>query len=195
MSRRPPPPRSVNRRFHVGLFDDAHALVAAARVCRERGLPIADVQSPTPIHGLDEVLDTPRSRLPVVCFVGGLTGLTLALLFEYWSSAVDWALDVGGKPWDSLPAFVPVAFELTVLIAGLSTAAAFVLRSRLGPGRRPLLADRRVTDDRYALVVEERDASVPTRELRELLLRLGAVECRDELVAMATSTSANGATS
>jgi hypothetical protein len=170
------------RRIEVATFEDPHALVEAARACRERGIEVAGGHSPHPVHGLEEAPGIPRSRLPVVCFAGGFAGLLLALWFQYWASATDWPLDVGGKPWNSLPAFLPVGFEMTVLLAGLSTAAALLLRSRLWPGREARLVDARATDDRYVLVVSVRDARVPAEEIRSLLVSHGAIDCREELI-------------
>ena len=90
------------------------------------------------------------------------------LLFQFWTTAVSWPINVGGKPWNSLPAFVPVTFELMVLCAGVSTVVAFVWRSGLRPGRRSPLANLRVTDDRFAIVL--RDADGADRGAAEALL-------------------------
>ncbi len=178
----------MSRRVHVATFDNGHELVAAARACRRRGLQIADAHTPHPVHGLEEALGLPRSRLPIVCFVGGFVGLTLGLAFQHWASAVDWPLNVGGKPFSSWPAFLPVAFEMTVLVAGLATAAALLLRSRLLPGTTPSSFEPRATDDRYVLIVQERDATLAAGELRALLLAHGALACREELSAEEVAT-------
>ena len=116
-------------RRHFATFGDQHALLGAARACRERGLTFVDAYTPYPVHGLDEVLGIRRSRLPCVTLVAGTVGVAVALWFQYWASDTSWPIDVGGKPFDSFPAFVPVAFEVLVLFAGLATAAAFVIRS------------------------------------------------------------------
>jgi hypothetical protein len=150
-------------------FDDETALLRATRAVRRAGVPIADAFTPYPVHGLDEAMGLPRSRLTWVCFGAGLTGAASAMGFEIWSSAVSWPLNVGGKPFASIPAFVPITFELTVLSAALASAFFFFFRSRLYPGRRasPL---PRVTDDRFVLVVDDSEAA------RRLLGAEGAVE-------------------
>jgi len=102
--------------------------------------------------------------------VESLTGGALALSFELWTSVESWALNVGGKPFASVPAFIPVTFELTVLSAALASAAVFFLRSRLFPGKKSAPLPR-VTDDRFALVLERDDPAA-----RELLRGAGAVE-------------------
>ena len=172
----------MSSRRHVVLFADEDRLLEALARCRERGIEVVDAHSPWPVHGIDAALGIPRSRLTLVCFFAGLAGLALGLAFQYWTSAADWPLDVGGKPFDSLPAFVPVGFELTVLFGGLATALALLARSRLWPGKRPSRAIEGVTDDRLALVVAERGAEFPPSELADLFRSCGAVGTHTEVV-------------
>ena len=169
----------MSRRVHLAVFASESRLLAAVKECRRLGLEIRDVRSPYPIHGLDELAGVRPSRLPVACFIGGVTGLALAMWFQYWSSATDWPIDVGGKPWDSLPAFAPVAFEVTILLAGLATVFGLLLRSGLVPGRRPTLTEHRVTDDHFVLTVARRDASVTDARLNRLWAESGATLTRD----------------
>ncbi len=166
----------MTQRVEAAIFTSEDALLAAARECRARGIEIVDVHSPHPIHGIDDVVGIRRSRISTVTLVAGAAGLSFGLWLQYWTSATDWPLDVGGKPFDSLPAFVPVAFELTVLFAGLSTVAALLVRSRLRPGRAPRLAGAGVTDDRFALLVAPKAGDVTSRDLATLWERFGA-EC------------------
>ena len=169
----------MTRRLHIGFFGDDAAVLAAAGECRRRGVPVHDLVTPYPLHGADEVLGLAPSRLAWVTLAGGAAGVALGLGFQYWSAAVDWPIDVGGKPLDSLPAFVPVAFEMTILIAGLATALLLFLRSRLWPGRRAHSSVlERTTDDRHALILCQNDASLADGEYGELLLRHGACEYR-----------------
>jgi len=169
-------------RRHYAAFTDETALLEAAEHCRARGLPLVDAFTPYPVHGLEKVLEIPRSRLPVVTLVAGTIGLLLALWFQYWASHTNWPLDVGGKPFDSFPAFVPVAFELLVLTGGLATAAALVLRSGLRPGEPDDVVRARVTDDRFVLVALQCDASVPDEDIDRIWSDAGAVETWTETV-------------
>ncbi len=169
----------MNQRIHVGVFRDEASLLSAIAESQERGVRIVDAYSPYPIHGIDARLGIRRSRLTIVCFLGCLTGLAVGLGFQYWSSAVSWPVNVGGKPFDSLPAFVPVGFELTVLCGGLSTAFVLLMRSRLWPGKSSRAVEG-VTDDCFALAIARKDASLPAAELPALLERHGAVEVRLE---------------
>lgn len=153
--------------------------MAAVRGFRASGLSVVDVKSPYPIHGLDEAAGIPASRLDAVCIGAGALGLGAALWFQHWASATDWPLNVGGKPFDSTPAFVPVAFEVTVLCAGLATVAALLLRSGLLPWRRPRFAELGATDDRFVLVVARTDASLPPARIPEMWAAYGALESRE----------------
>ncbi|HOK48098.1 MAG TPA: DUF3341 domain-containing protein, partial [Bryobacteraceae bacterium] len=108
-------------------------------------------------------------KLPWVCFLLGLFGAAFKVWFEYWTTASDWPINVGGKPWNSLPAFVPITFEVMVLFAGLSTVVAFFGMNRLWPGRKADLLDPRVTNDRFALVLEEDDAAFDVDEVKTFL--------------------------
>jgi len=165
----------MTQHLHIGYFEDSRDLLDAAAECRQRSIPIFDVISPFPIHGLDEVLGIRPSRLPWVTLAAGILGVSLGFYLEYWTAAVNWPLNVGGKPLDSFPAFVPVAFELTILFAGLATAAALLLRSGIWPWRRIPSGLERTTDDQHALILAQSDAAFPDEVYAEVLLRHGAV--------------------
>ena len=145
--------RTAGGSLIVTVFEREEDVVHATAAARAEGLDIVDVFAPYAVHGLDRAMGLPPSRLPRVCFLAGLAGAAGMLLFQYWATAVSWPINVGGKPWNSFPAFVPVTFEVMVLCAGVSTVAAFLLISGLRPGRRAALSDLRVTDDRFALVL------------------------------------------
>ena len=153
----------------LGTFATEEQLLAAARAVRQRDWHIVDVFAPYPVHGLEEVLGWRSSRLPLACLFGGLTGVGFAVWFQFWATAQDWPINVGGRPWNSLPAFVPVAFECMVLLAGLGLVFAWLVRSGLYPGRapRPLLTG--CTDNRFALAVREPDGPNGSEAVRALL--------------------------
>lgn len=137
----------------VGFFAEPHALVEAMTKVREAKWQYFDAYTPYPIHGLEHAQGLKRSPLPYVTFVAGLAGCATAFLLQYWTSAVDWPINVGGKPMNSWPAFVPVMFELTVLFAGLATVGAMLLINGL-PNTRRRIIDPSLTRDRFALVIE-----------------------------------------
>jgi hypothetical protein len=160
----------------VGYFDTEEGILAATRRARETGLVIVDVFTPYAVHGLDSAMGLKPSRLPWVCFIAGMSGGTFAMGFQLWTSVSSWALNVGGKPFASVPAFVPVTFEFTVLCAALSSVFAFFARSMLFPGK-PIKVLPRVTDDRFALVIAAQDTSAAAflREAGALEVEEGAV--------------------
>src|SRR5262245_37278153 len=121
-------------RFVVGSFSEPDGLLAAVATLRGAGVAIHDVFAPYPVHGLDQAMGIRRSRLPFVTLLAGLAGLSFALVFQYYTAVFDWPLDVGGKPENSTLAFVPVCFELTVLIGGLSTVGALHRRGSAAAG-------------------------------------------------------------
>ncbi|WP_224242798.1 DUF3341 domain-containing protein [Hyalangium gracile] len=159
----------------IGYFDNEDKILDATRAAHQAGYPVHDVYTPYAVHGMDEAMGLRPSRLTYVCFAAGLLGGSLALALQLYTSVVSWPLNVGGKPFNSLPAFIPVTFELTVLFAGLITVAAFLARSRLFPGSRRLTLPR-VTDDRFALVLGARQGEQAHHAVEDMLRRHGAVE-------------------
>jgi len=169
----------MSTRYVHGVFTSDAKLLAVTNEARESGYRIVDAYTPYPVHGIDRAMGLRPSRLTWVCFLCGAVGTTLALHFQFWTSETSWPLDVGGKPFNSLPAFVPIAFEITVLLAGLGVVAALFARCRLWPGRvsrQPVLA---VTDDRFVLLLRLEGAERTVEDARELLRRHGAEAIED----------------
>ena len=162
-------------RLLLGTFEREEDILAVTHASRAGGLKIVDIYTPYAVHGLDRAGGLKPTRLPWVCFFLGLFGAALKVWFEFWTSAVSWPIDVGGKPWNSLPAFVPVTFEVMVLFAGVSTVIAFIVASRLRPGKVAKMPDPRVTDDRFVLVLEQTDAAFDPERVAQLFRRHGAV--------------------
>lgn len=160
----------------LGSFRRQEDLLDAVHQLREARIGIEDAHSPYPVPGLSEALGLRHSRLGWVCFVVGISAASLLVGFEIWVSAVDWPLNVGGKPDNSLVAFAPPAFEFGVLFASLATVAAMLLRSGLFPGRTTALAGRGFCDDRFAVV-----AQAAGGEAARILKRCGAEVVEDAL--------------
>ena len=171
----------MSRRLLVSFFDHEDDILGASRAMREAGLQIADVYTPYAVHGLDKAMGLPPSKLPFVCLLLGVLGGAFKVWFEFWTTAVDWPINVGGKPWNSLPAFVPVTFEVMVLFAGVSVVIAFLFISRLWPGKQALLADPRVTDHRFVLVIEEADAAFDPVKVYGLLKKFHVVRVEERV--------------
>jgi hypothetical protein len=173
----------MSRRVLVAAFDDERRLLAALAHARAHGHEVLDVHAPYPVHGLPEALGERPSRLPWACLAGGLVGLAAGWALQVWTSATDWPLNVGGKPVNSAPAFVPVAFELTILLAGLGVVAAFFLVERRRTPTPPVACRARATDDRFLVSIGARDATFDGEALGRLYReRLGACEVEEVLV-------------
>ena len=114
--------------------------------------------TPYPVHGLEEASNTPRSWIPWVALCGGLFGCAFGLWFTWWTSAVNWPLIVGGKPFWSLPAFIPIVFELTILFAAFGSIGALLWACGL-PHIEPPLIDKDLTCHKFALFIDEKQCS------------------------------------
>jgi hypothetical protein len=165
----------MKREILVTGFTDESQVRRAVAVVQARNWTVVDIYAPYALHGVEELLGQRRSRLPVACFAGGAAGLLLAFWLQFWASTQSWPLNVGGRPWNSLPAFVPVAFESMVLLAGFGVVGALLVRCRLYPGRRAFLPAEGITDDRFAILLT---AAATAAEVRQALQEY-QVECRE----------------
>ena len=159
----------MTRRIIQGVFEREEDLVRAAETVNRAGWGIVDIYTPYAMHETSRLLGLARSRLPRAAFVFGALGVSLALWFQFWASAWDWPINVGGRPWNSLPAFVPVAFEMMVLFAGLGVVLAWLVLCRLFPGKKAVLSSPRVTDDRFVLEVQKSGPESDPEAIRRLL--------------------------
>ena len=158
----------------VATFPDTEDLLRAVRKARREMFRVYDVFTPFPVHGLDEALGVRRSRLPWATLLCALTGLTTAVVLQFYTNILDWPLDVGGKPDNSTLAFVPICFELSVLFGGLGSVAALLLRARLYPGKKAWLVNPGITDDVFAMVVRRPSDDETHQRALALLKECGA---------------------
>lgn len=161
----------------VGIWLDDHALVEAAAKVRDSGFRKFDAITPFPVHGLEEAIGIQRSMIPWVTFIAGVTGAACGLGLQFWTSAVDWAINVGGKPFFSGPAFIPVTFELTILFAALASVGALIAVCGL-PKVDPPIIDPDLTSHKFALFIPETDVGYDASRVEQMLKSLGAQEVR-----------------
>lgn len=164
----------------IGTFATDHDLVAAARAATARGLPVVDAYTPYPVHGLDEAMGMKPSRLGGFCFACGVVGVVSAMALQHWTMAIDWPINVGGRPFNSWPAFVPVAFELLVLFAGFGVVIAFLGVSRLFPGKRADIVVPHVSNDQFVLVIEAAGEAADADAVFALFREHGAIVVTNE---------------
>ncbi len=172
----------MSDRVLLATFDHEQDLLEATAEVRRRGYRIVDVFSPYAIHGLDRAMGLRQSRLTWVCFICGMVGAIGMLWFQHWTAAVSWPIDVGGKPWNSLPSDVPPAFEMAVLLAGFGSVFALLAVSRLYPGKQARPIIERATDDRFVLVLDQADATFDVAQVEALLDPFNVLQLEERVV-------------
>ena len=153
-----------DKKYITVIFDDEEPMLRAVHKIRESNQKILDVFTPFHVHGLDKALGMKRSRIPGAGFICGAFGGLLGFFFQVWVFTVDYPLVFGGKPYLSVPSFVPVTFELTVLFTALGVVAAMLIRSRLKPSKKFEPVHPRITDDRFVILVDAEQSEKSTRE-------------------------------
>lgn len=167
-----------NKLFGISaLFDSPDAIIKAAEKVSNSGYTMYDVHTPYPVHGMDTAMKLKPSKLGIVTLVFGLSGAAFALLFMWWSMSFEYPIVIGGKPFFSLPAFIPVAFELTVLLATLSTVFGMLMFFFNFPDNNHPLHDtdymKSVSLDKYGLVIFSSDPAFNEPSINALYTELG----------------------
>jgi hypothetical protein len=169
-----------NKNFIVGVYSDPDQVINAAKFIIKSGLRIHEVYTPFPIHGMEGVLGYKKSRLPVVAFLFGATGTILALLMQVWMLGIDWPMIIGGKPYAPIPAFIPVTFELTVLLSALGMVGTFMVISDLKPYKKIRLMDVRITDDKHVIAIDMAANAMGRDLIKSVLKESGAEEINEK---------------
>jgi len=162
-------------------FADPEELLRAVQALRALKVIVLETYTPFPVHGMDEAIGETPSKLPWVTGLLGITGFLGAFTLQYWTSVIDYPLVIGGKPLNSIPAFIPVLFEATVLIAGLGTVATLFALTRLRPRLKALDLHLGANDDRFVLIAALGDGH-SYQDVSTTLAGLGAVETTRLLV-------------
>ena len=171
----------ADKHFVVGVFNDEDVLLSAVKKIRGSGVKISEVYSPFPVHGLDEQLGYKRTRLPIAAFLFGMTGTLLALTMQIGMLGFDWPMIIGGKNFWSLPPFIPVTFELTVLLSALGMVATFMIVSDMKPYKWPRQFDLRSTNDKHIMAIDLSSNSGKSKdELTRILKDAGAEEVNEK---------------
>ena len=161
----------------VAEFVDVESIVQAAKRVRAEGYQKVEGYSPMPVEELIHALGHHKTHVPKLVFIGGLVGCATGLGMQYWISAVDYPLNVGGRPLASWVSFIPVTFELTILFASFAAVFGMLLLNGLPRPYHPLFNHRRfvyASRDRFFLCIESTDPKFDSTQTRRLLEGLGA---------------------
>lgn len=186
--REPPVPAPGHRRGAPPLygimaeFDNPTALVSAARRTYEAGYRRINGYSPYPIEELDEAIGFKHTTLPLIVLIGGILGGLGGFLMQYYIAVINYPLNVGGKPLNSWPAFIPITFECTVLAAAISTVLGMLVLNKLPQPYHPVFNAPNfalATRDRFFLVIEANDPKFVHDDAMGFMRTLGARDVSD----------------
>lgn len=152
-------------------FENEHDLIGAIRAARQAGYRKMDAYSPLPIHGLGKELGF-KTRLPIIVFLGGLTGMIAGYGLQYWASVIEYPLNIGGRPFHSWPSFIPITFETTVLFAAFSAVIGMLALNGLPMPYHPVFNVKRfklASRNRFFLAVEAVDPLFELEATQEFL--------------------------
>lgn len=162
----------------TALFDTPDDIIRAAENVSEAGYTNFDVNTPYPVHGMDRSMGLSRSLVGYVTTFLGFSGTAFILLFMFWTMSVDYPMVIGGKPYFSLPAFVPITFETTVLLGGVATVIGLIALFASLPFNNHPLHDtdymKSVSGDKFGIVIEANDPKFDENEVSNLFRKLGS---------------------
>ncbi len=164
-------------------FDSAHTLYDAVLKAQKEGYDVMDAFTPMPVEAISEAIEHHKpSKVSLLVLIGGLTGASIAFFGQWWISAVDYPLNIGGRPLFSWPAFIPVTFELMVLLAAFSAVFGMFILNGLPQPYHPVFNVKnfeRASQDRYFLVIESKDPKFDLQATRDFLAGVGSQEVHD----------------
>jgi len=164
-------------KYILGLFEDPDEMMNGIDKLQKNSIPIYDVYTPMPIHGIEKKLGIKNSRLGYAAFMFACLGGTTIFSIAYYTLVRDWPMDIGGKPAFAIPDFVPYTFEWTVLFTAFGMTITYFYATHLFPGRAPRVMDLRATDDRFVIAIDAK-GNIPHEDITNLLKEAGAVEVK-----------------
>ena len=163
-------------------FETDSSIMAAAREVRDAGFSLWDTHTPYPVHGMEQAMGIRMTVLPWLVFLAGATGAIAGLGMQLWMNAVDYEHLVSGKPFASIPAFIPITFEMTVLFSALTAFGGMLVLNRLPRFYHPVFNSerfKRATDDRFFISIDAADAEYEADKTRDFLVTLGATHVEE----------------
>lgn len=163
-------------------FANPAVVIHAAEQIRDAGYTKWDVYAPFPIHGIDEAMGLKPSKVSFFVGTGAITGVTVALLMQWWMSAVDYKIKNGGKPYFAWEEYLPITFELSILLGSIAAITSMFLLNKLPMHYHPIMKKERflrVGDDRFIIALESADPKFSPAESRRLLESLGGTHVEE----------------
>jgi hypothetical protein len=163
-------------------FDSPQTIYTACENVRDEGYRHWDACTPFPVHGLEKAMGVPASKVPWIVLSLALFGTFAGLTIQWWTTVVDYPIMVAGKPFGSWPAWIPVTFELTILLGAFGAVFGMFGLNRLPTFHHPLFnSDRfeRVTDDKFFIAIEAKDPLYDAKKTKKLLQKLGATHVEE----------------
>jgi hypothetical protein len=163
-------------------FDAPETLVTAAERAYADGYRHMDAHTPFPVHGLAEAVGFHTNRVPLLVLIAGILGAGLGFFSQYWAAVIDYPINVGGRPLNSWPAFIPITFEVTILAAAVTAVLGMLALNGLPQPYHPVFNAPRfalATRDRFFLCIEATDPRFDPVATRAFLEGLGAREVTD----------------
>jgi len=157
----------MSTRKYMGIFNKEEAFEKAVQYFSDSHVAIEEIYAPIPVHkAVKNVAGS--SGLPVLAYFLGIFSLLAILSFLYYTAAVDWPLNIGGKPSDSFPSFIVVTIVLTILLVTVFSLLAFSVSARLYPGKKAVIMHNRAMDDKFIIVLNSDKVSQAENKLRQL---------------------------
>ncbi len=163
-------------------FETPQKIYTACEGVRDEGYRHWDAHTPFPVHNLDKAMGVPASKVPWIVLAMALFGGTVGFTLQWWTTAVDYPVMIAGKPFVSWPAWVPVTFELTILLGAFGAVFGMFGLNRLPTFYHPVFHSERfaaATDDKFFISIEARDPLYDTKKTKKLLQKLGATNVEE----------------
>jgi hypothetical protein len=171
----------MDNKMLLGVYDNPDSTYAVTKQLVKGGYDVHDVYTPFAVHGLDRVMGVKRTRLSIAAFVFAMCGVASALTLITYASAIDWPMNIGGKPSLIGPDYIPITFELGILFTAFGMVGCFFIVNRMFWGRNTDVIDIRVTDDRFVIAVNIHENKTDVKALEGIFVTGGALEVRERV--------------
>ena len=161
----------------IAIYREEKLLLSALRKMNDENIAINDVFTPYPLHEVFKIMNI-KTRIPFATFIYAVFGIFISYAFLYWTSVIDYPLVYGGKPLNSIPSFIIITFVTMISLSVLLTVLTFLFRTKLYPGKKPLILDLRITDNAFVIVIDKKpDMSFKEiKRINSILVEYGAIE-------------------